>query len=108
MCLAFRPPNRYPSGNQAGFDFPLPGAFSDTDATPLLCAGAIGYRSLTLAELTDVEPLGLNGFGASGYLVLKMVRHRYPRTRIRVFARREEERHSALYLGAAGAGDTEP
>jgi propanol-preferring alcohol dehydrogenase len=48
----------------------------------------------------------LTGFGASAHLVLMMVRHLYPRTKIFVFARREEERRFALDLGVAWAGDT--
>ena len=69
------------------FAFPIPGIFSDTEAAPLLCAGAIGYRSLRLANLKDGQRLGLTGFGASGHLVLKMARHRYPLSEIYVFAR---------------------
>jgi propanol-preferring alcohol dehydrogenase len=41
----------------------------------LLCAGAIGYRSLMLTDLQQGETLALTGFGASGHLVLKMSRH---------------------------------
>jgi propanol-preferring alcohol dehydrogenase len=55
-----------------------------------------------------VSPLGLTGFGASGHLVLKMVRHRYPATRpIFVFARSAKERVFAQELGAVWAGDIE-
>jgi propanol-preferring alcohol dehydrogenase len=32
------------------FAHPIPAAFTDSQAAPLLCAGAIGYRSLRLAE----------------------------------------------------------
>jgi propanol-preferring alcohol dehydrogenase len=113
LCPDFRATGRDAHGGYAeymtvpeGFAFPLPDTFSDTEAAPLLCAGAIGYRSIKLAGLADGEPLGLTGFGASAHLVLKMVRHRYPRTRVHVFARREEERRFALDLGAAWAGDT--
>jgi len=90
----------------AAFAFAIPDTFSDAEAAPLLCAGAIGYRSLKLTELKDGETLGLAGFGASAHLVLMMVRHRYPATRIFVFARNPEERAFALELGAAWAGDT--
>lgn len=89
----------------AGFVFAIPDAFSDIEAAPLLCAGAIGYRSLKLTELEDGETLGLSGFGASAHLVLMMVRHRYPDTKVFVFARNTEERAFALELGAAWAGD---
>jgi propanol-preferring alcohol dehydrogenase len=89
----------------AGFVFAIPDAFSDAEAAPLLCAGAIGYRSLELTELEDGETLGLSGFGASAHLVLMMVRHRYPNSRVLVFARNTEERTFALELGATWAGD---
>jgi propanol-preferring alcohol dehydrogenase len=85
----------------------IPDIFTDAEAAPLLCAGAIGYRSLRLTGLKDGENLGLTGFGASGHLVLKMVRHRYPNSKVFVFARSEDERKFALQLGAFWAGDTE-
>ncbi|HSG15026.1 MAG TPA: zinc-dependent alcohol dehydrogenase family protein [Anaerolineae bacterium] len=90
----------------AGFAFAIPEAFYDAEAAPLLCAGAIGYRSLRLSNLTDGQALGLTGFGASGHLVLKMVRHRLPNSQVYVFARNPKERDFALALGAAWAGDT--
>src|SRR3954467_10000186 len=90
----------------APFAHPIPDVFSDTEAAPLLCAGAIGYRSLKLAGLTDGESLGLTGFGASAHLVLKMARHRYPNSRVCVFARSEGERTFARELGAVWAGDS--
>ncbi|HKI03469.1 MAG TPA: zinc-dependent alcohol dehydrogenase family protein [Thermoanaerobaculia bacterium] len=89
----------------AAFAHPIPEVFSDVEAAPLLCAGAIGYRSMKLTGLEDGESLGLTGFGASAHLVLKMVRHRYPNTRVHVFARSQGEREFALELGAAWAGD---
>lgn len=88
------------------FAYRLPDAFSDSEAAPLLCAGAIGYRSLRLAGLQDGGFLGLTGFGASAHLVLKMVRHRYPNANVFVFARDAAERAFARELGAAWAGDT--
>jgi propanol-preferring alcohol dehydrogenase len=88
------------------FVYPIPDAFTDTEAAPLLCAGAIGYRSLRLTGLRDGEALGLTGFGASAHLVLKLARHRFPKTRVHVFARSEPERELARDLGAAWAGDT--
>jgi len=88
------------------FAYRLPEGFSDSEAAPLLCAGAIGYRSLRLAGLQDGGLLGLTGFGASAHLVLKMVRHRYPNAQVFVFARDAAERAFARELGAAWAGDT--
>jgi propanol-preferring alcohol dehydrogenase len=90
----------------APFAHPIPAVFPDVEAAPLLCAGAIGYRSLKLAGLEDGESLGLTGFGASAHLVLKMARHRYPNTRVYVFARSEGERAFARELGAVWAGDS--
>ncbi len=84
----------------------IPKVFTDIEAAPLLCAGAIGYRSLNLAELKNGQRLGLTGFGGSGHLVLKMVHHRYPDSDVYVFARNPSERSFALELGAVWAGDT--
>ncbi len=91
----------------AAFVHPIPGVFSSAEAAPLLCAGAIGYRSLRLARLQPGAPLGLTGFGASAHLVLKLVRHLYPELPVFVFARSEKERVFAMQLGAAWAGDTD-
>ena len=88
------------------FAFSIPGIFSDAQAAPLLCAGAIGRRSLRLANLRNGEPLGLTGFGASAHLVLQLSRHLYPNSEIFVFARSRRERNFALELGARWAGDT--
>ncbi len=111
LCPGFRATGRDRNGGYAEylavpetFAHPIPALFSDAEAAPLLCAGAIGYRSLRLAQLTDGQSLGLTGFGASAHLVLMMVRHLHPRTKIFVFARREEERRFALDLGATWAG----
>jgi propanol-preferring alcohol dehydrogenase len=89
---------------RADFVHPIPRGLGDLTAAPLLCAGAIGYRSLTLSGVHDGEPLGLTGFGASGHLVLQLVRARFPSTPVFVFARSEAERNLALSLGAAWAG----
>jgi propanol-preferring alcohol dehydrogenase len=87
------------------FAFPIPAAFTDTEAAPLLCAGAIGYRSLRLTGLQDGENLGLIGFGASAHLVMKLVRHLYSQVKVFAFSRTPAEREFALELGAVWAGD---
>jgi propanol-preferring alcohol dehydrogenase len=89
------------------FAFSIPPVFSDFEAAPLLCAGAIGYRSLKLTGLKDGQSIGLTGFGASGHLVLKLIRYCYPQSDIFVFARSDKEREFAMELGAVWAGDTE-
>jgi len=89
------------------FAYKIPGVFVDAQAAPLLCAGAIGYRSLRLTGIENGQNLGLIGFGASAHLVLKMVRHKYPDTRVFVFARSDQEKIFAKELGAAWAGEIE-
>jgi len=113
LCADFKATGRDADGGYARlmvvpetFAYPIPDLFSDSQAAPLLCAGAIGYRSLRLTGLENSQTLGLTGFGASGHLILKMVRHRFPDTRVHVFARSERERAFALELGAVWAGDT--
>ena len=113
LCGSFLATGRDRDGGYAeymkigeGYAYAIPEAFSDAQAAPLLCAGAIGYRSLRLSGILDGQHLGLTGFGASAHLVLKMVRHRFPGTSVYVFARNEDERRFALELGALWAGDT--
>jgi propanol-preferring alcohol dehydrogenase len=89
---------------RADFVHPIPDSLSDSEAAPLLCAGAIGYRSLRLGNLQDGQSLGLVGFGGSNHLVLKMARHKFPDSQIFVFSRSEAEREFARSLGAAWAG----
>ncbi|PPD47486.1 MAG: alcohol dehydrogenase [Methylobacter sp.] len=113
LCPEFQATGRDANGGYAqymtvakGFAYTIPDVFSDVEAAPLLCAGAIGYRSLRLTGLKDGQRLGLTGFGASAHLVLKMVKHRYPDTDVYVFARSAVERQFALELGAVWAGGT--
>jgi len=112
LCESFRATGRDAYGAYAEyttvpgeFVFPIPVSFSDVEAAPLLCAGAIGYRSLRLTAMKDGDNLGLIGFGASAHLVLKMVRFQFPHSKIFVFARKEAERIFAKELGAFWAGD---
>jgi len=113
LCPDFKATGRDVHGGYAqylsvseNFAYPIPEFFSDVQAAPLLCAGAIGYRSLRLTGMVDGQRLGLTGFGASAHLVLKIVRFLYPHTKIFVFARSNKEQKFALELGAAWTGDT--
>lgn len=118
LCPAFSATGRDAPGGyaeyltvRADFAHPLPAGLTDAEAAPLLCAGAIGYRSLRLAQLGAEDRLGLMGFGASAHLVLKLVRHRFPEMYVAIFARQPEEREFALELGAdwaGGSGDAAP
>jgi propanol-preferring alcohol dehydrogenase len=89
------------------YAYPIPSTFSDLEAAPLLCAGAVGYRALKLAGLRDGQALGLTGFGGSAHLVLQLAKHLFPRARFFVFARDPAQRALALELGADWAGATE-
>jgi propanol-preferring alcohol dehydrogenase len=113
LCPEFRATGRDVNGGYAEYmvvseryAFPLPEFFSDAEAAPLLCAGAIGYRSVALTGLENGMRIGLTGFGASAHLVLKLIRFQYPQTEVFVFARSPSEREFARELGAQWAGDT--
>lgn len=113
LCPEFRATGRDAYGGYAElmvvperFAVRIPEVFSDVQAAPLLCAGAVGYRSLRLSGLQDGQALGLTGFGASAHLVLKMVTHHFPRTPVYVFTRTAAEQAFARELGAVWAGDT--
>ena len=54
----------------ANYCFPLPEAYDDMHAAPLLCAGLIGYRSLKAAG--DAERLGIYGFGAAAHILAQV------------------------------------
>jgi propanol-preferring alcohol dehydrogenase len=113
LCPEFRATGRDANGGYAEymvvpekFAYPVPDVFSDSEAAPLLCAGAVGYRSVALCKLKKGHRIGLTGFGASGHLVLKLLKYKYPESEIFVFARNLNEREFALELGAKWAGDT--
>jgi propanol-preferring alcohol dehydrogenase len=114
LCPQFKATGRDVDGGyaeymkvRADFVHPIPDSFSDSEAAPLLCGGAIGYRSLRLSNLQDGQSLGLMGFGGSNHLVLKLARHKFPNAKIFVFSRSPKECEFALSLGAAWAGGIE-
>jgi alcohol dehydrogenase, propanol-preferring len=113
LCPEFRATGRDANGGYAeymtvpeAFVYKIPDIFTDSQAAPLLCAGAVGYRSVKLAGIEDGQNIGLTGFGAAGHLVLKVIKYQHPATHIYVFARSESEQAFALELGASWAGDT--
>ncbi len=89
----------------ARFCFPIPDAFDDTSAAPLLCAGLIGYRALR--KTGDAHRLGLYGFGAAAHIIAQVARFQgrqvFAFTRPGDFARREFARK----LGAVWAGGSD-
>lgn len=86
------------------FVFPIPDAFDDAHAAPLLCGGVIGYRALHLSAIDRGETLGLFGFGASAHIVLQIAR--YWGKRILVFTRSLQHQRHAKELGAEWAGSS--
>ena len=87
----------------------IPDRFTDSQAAPLLCAGAIGYRDLRLSGIKSGQTLGLFGFGASAHIVIQVAR--YWGCEVYVFTRSEEHRVLAKELGAVwtgSAGDEPP
>lgn len=81
---------------------PLPAAFADAAAAPLLCAGVIGYRALRLSGVRPGERLGLYGFGASAHITIQIARDRG--CEVYVFTRGAHHRALAEDLGARWTG----
>lgn len=87
------------------FAYSIPEGFSDEAASPLLCAGIIGFRSLRLSEIRPGENLGLFGFGASAHIALQVARQWG--CSVYVFTRGEHHRQLASELGAVWTGSAE-
>ncbi len=93
------------------FCFPIPDAYSDTEAAPLLCAGLIGYRCLRMAG--DPRRLGLYGFGAAAHIITQVARHQgreiYAFTRANDTAAQDFARRlGAVWAGASEDAPPEP
>ena len=90
---------------RADFCFPVPDAYGDVEAAPLMCAGLIGFRALRMAGTAPV--LGIYGFGAAAHIVaqLAIVEGR----RILAFTRPgdTEGQVFARAMGAAWAGPSD-
>jgi propanol-preferring alcohol dehydrogenase len=56
----------------ARFCFSLPDGYPDLQAAPLLCAGLIGYRALSMCG--DAPRLGLYGFGSAAHILCQVAR----------------------------------
>ena len=86
------------------FAYAIPEVFSDTDATPLLCAGIIGFRAMSRARVMPGTRLGLYGFGSSAHIVAQLAKARG--CAVYVATRDAAHRLLAEELGAAWTGDT--
>jgi len=90
---------------QDKFAYAIPEIFSDEEASPLLCAGIIGYRALRLSGIKPGQRLGLYGFGASAHVAIQVAV--YWRCEVFVFSRSEEHRAHARKLGAVWTGTSQ-
>ncbi len=114
LCAEFKATGRDAHGGYAEYTmvkedyaFLLPPVISDEEAAPLLCAGAVGYRSLKLGNVQNGMNIGFSGFGASAHLVLKAAQHLFPFSKLYVLTRNQKEQDFARELGATWAGDFE-
>jgi propanol-preferring alcohol dehydrogenase len=87
------------------FCLPIPQAYPDLQAAPLLCAGLIGYRCLRMAG--EGQRLGLYGFGAAAHVIIQVAR--YQGRRVFGFTRPGDEaaQDLALRLGAEWVGGSD-
>jgi len=85
------------------YAYSIPSVFNDVEAAPLLCAGIIGYRALTLAAVRPGGRLGMYGFGSSAHVTIQIARAR--NLEVYVCTREPGHRQLARTLGAAWVGD---
>jgi propanol-preferring alcohol dehydrogenase len=112
LCSGFQGTGCHTNGGYAqytvvseDFAYIIPKRFLDAEATPLMCAGAIGYRDLKLSGIKKGQTLGLFGFGASAHIVIQIAK--YWGCEIFVFTRSEDHRNLAKKLGASWTGGPE-
>ena len=84
------------------FAYVLPAEFSDAEATPLLCAGIIGYRALFRSELPRGGKLAIYGFGSSAHIVIQIAQYRG--CEVYVATRGKRHRQLAREMGAVWVG----
>ncbi len=89
----------------ARFAFPLGETGSDVSLAPLLCAGLIGWRSLTIAG--EGKNLGLYGFGAAAHILAQVAR--WQGRSVYAFTRPGDvsTQHFARSLGAVWVGGSD-
>src|ERR1700726_1603133 len=89
----------------AHYCFRIDDAYTDVEAAPLLCAGLIGYRALTMAG--DAVRVGLYGFGSSAHIITQVARHEGRRVFAITRPGDAASQAFALQEGAHWAGDTD-
>ncbi len=89
----------------ARFALPLGEEGSDASLAPLLCAGLIGWRALTIAG--DARNLGLYGFGAAAHILAQVARWQGRSVFAFTRPRDHQAQDFARSLGASWAGSSD-
>ncbi|MEC9481731.1 MAG: alcohol dehydrogenase catalytic domain-containing protein, partial [Halomonas sp.] len=87
------------------FCFPISSCHSAAEVAPLMCAGLIGYRSLSMCG-SGVRRLGIYGFGAAAHIMVQVAL--WQGVEVYVFTRPEDEHAQdfARHLGATWVGSS--
>lgn len=85
--------------------FPIPDAYGDAEAAPLLCAGLIGHRCLGMAG--SAAALGIYGFGAAAHIVAQVARFEGRRIFAFTSPGDREAQEFAQRMGADWAGGSD-
>jgi alcohol dehydrogenase, propanol-preferring len=85
------------------YAYRLPENLDDEHASPLLCAGIIGYRALQRAAIPAGGRLGIYGFGGSAHIIAQVALHQG--LRVHVLTRGAGNRKLAAELGVDSVGD---
>ncbi|MBV8968655.1 MAG: zinc-dependent alcohol dehydrogenase family protein [Verrucomicrobia bacterium] len=92
----------------ASFCFPLPDGYTAVEAAPLLCAGLIGYRSLSMAgSPSESHRMGIYGFGGAAHIIAQVAVHQG--REVYAFTRpgKTEDQDFARSRGAIWAGGSD-
>ncbi len=90
----------------AQFLYKIPPLYPDIHAAPLLCAGIIGYRALSLMGLPSWSGrrIGIYGFGAAGHIAIQLLTAKG--AEVYVCTRDKVHQDLAQELGATWVGGT--
>ena len=84
--------------------FPIPDAYDEVEAAPLMCAGLIGFRSYRMVR--DAGRIGLYGFGAAAHIIAQVAV--FEGREVYAFTKAGDDSGQAFAreLGAIWAGDS--
>jgi propanol-preferring alcohol dehydrogenase len=90
----------------ASFCFPISADYPDAEIAPWLCAGLIGYRSLSMVG-KNTERIGIYGFGAAAHIVTQVARYQHREVYAFTSPGDRTAQEFALEMGALWAGDSD-